>query len=327
MLDDLVGVIETLQQRIRNHGATLRENETRTRMALIDPLLIALGWDVSDPAAVTPEYPISKGRADYALLEEKGEPAAVLEAKHLGEVLTNHTTQMVTYALEDGVAYAGLTDGDRWQIYDVFKPVALADKRVLDISISSALVHEIALKLLLLWRPNLASGQPAAANEPLLGSISVPSTAMSAAPEVPSVIETPRPIPPEPVFDSTGWVSLSEYNPPGGSKAPTVIRFPDHSEQEIKRWNDILVAVATWLHSSGRLTAADEPVSSSPKIYIVHNRPIHPTGNEFFQHKTIASGQLTVNTHGSGSQMRKNSQTLLNRYGVSPNDVWLKVAE
>ena len=50
MLDDLVSVIETLQQRIREHGATLRENETRTRMALINPLLTALSWDVSDPA-------------------------------------------------------------------------------------------------------------------------------------------------------------------------------------------------------------------------------------------------------------------------------------
>ena len=282
MLDDLVGVIETLQQRIREHGATLRENETRTRMALIDPLLTVLGWDVSNPTVVAPEYPISKGRADYALLEERGEPAAVLEAKHLGEALTNHTTQMVTYALEDGVAYAGLTDGDRWQIYDVFKPVALADKRVLDISISSAPAHEIALKLLLLWRPNLASGQPAAANEPLLGSISVPHPAMSAAPEVSPVIETPAPISPETMPVQPGWVPLSEYNPPGGSKPPAAIRFPDRSEQEIKRWNDILVAVATWLHSSGRLAATDEPVSSSSKIYIVHNRPVQPHWQRIF---------------------------------------------
>lgn len=59
-LDDLVSVIETLQQRVREHGATLRENETRTRMALIDPLLVALGWDVSDPAVVTPEYNVSE---------------------------------------------------------------------------------------------------------------------------------------------------------------------------------------------------------------------------------------------------------------------------
>ena len=39
MLDDLVSVIETLQLRIHDHAAMLRENETRTRMALIDPLL------------------------------------------------------------------------------------------------------------------------------------------------------------------------------------------------------------------------------------------------------------------------------------------------
>ena len=83
MLDDLVGVIETLQQRIRDHGPTLRENETRTRMALIDPLLAALGWDVSDPAVVTPEYNVSGRWADYALLGTDGKPAATLEAKKL----------------------------------------------------------------------------------------------------------------------------------------------------------------------------------------------------------------------------------------------------
>ena len=56
MLDDLVDVIETLQERIQTHSATLRANEIRTRTALIDPMLTALGWDVSDPALVTPEY-------------------------------------------------------------------------------------------------------------------------------------------------------------------------------------------------------------------------------------------------------------------------------
>lgn len=327
MLDDLVSVIETLQQRIREHGATLRENETRTRMALIDPLLIVLGWEVSDPAVVTPEYSVSGRWADYALLRPDGQPAATIEAKKLGESLASHRMQMLNYSNASGVEYAGLTDGDHWELYEVFQRGQLEDRRILDVSIAAMPAHQVALKMLLLWRPNLESGQPTAASEPLLGLAPAPHTAMPAMPDVPSVIETPRPISPKPVFDSTGWASLSEYNPPGGSKPPTAIRFPDRSEQEIKRWNDILIAVATWLHSSGRLTVADEPVSSSPKIYIVHNRPIHPTGNEFFQHRTIASGQLTVNTHGSGSQMRKNSQTLLNRYGVSPNDVWLKVAE
>ena len=75
-LDDLVARIELLQARIRSHKAALRENETRTRMALIDPLMHALGWDVSDPGVVTPEYKVSGGWADYALLRPDGRPAA-----------------------------------------------------------------------------------------------------------------------------------------------------------------------------------------------------------------------------------------------------------
>ena len=327
MLDDLVSVIETLQQRIRDYGATLRENETRTRMALIDPLLTALGWDVSDPTVVTPEYSVSGRWADYALLRPDGQPAATIEAKKLGESLTSHRMQMLNYSNASGVEYAGLTDGDRWELYEVFQRGQLEDRRILDVSIANTPAHELALRLLLLWRPNLASGQPVAAAEPLVGSAPVARPAMPAASEISPVIEAPQPISSEPVSIETGWVSLPDFNPPGGSKAPTAIRFPDGSVQEIKRWNDILVAVATWLHSSGWLTAADEPVSSSPRIYIVHSRPVHPTGNEFFQHKTIANGQLSINTHGSGLQMRKNSQTLLARYDVNPATVQLQVGQ
>ena len=79
-LDDVVTVIETIQQRIRDHGNTLRQNETRTRMALIDPLLTALGWDVADPGLVTGEYDLSGQRADYALLNSSGNPSAFVEA-------------------------------------------------------------------------------------------------------------------------------------------------------------------------------------------------------------------------------------------------------
>ena len=333
MLDDLVSVIETLQKRIGAHGATLRENETRTRMALIDPLLTALGWDVSDPALVTPEYDVSGRKADYALLGTDGQPAATLEAKKLGESLASHRMQMLNYSNASGVEYAGLTDGDHWELYEVFQRGQLEDRRILEVSISGMPAHEIALKMLLLWQPNLASSKPVAASEPLVGLSPVPQSQTTPAPEPAPSVATPRLISPEPApviatpSLQAGWVSLSEFNPPGGSKPPTAIRFPDGSEQEIKRWNDILVTVAGWLYDSGRLTAADEPVHSSSKIYIAHNRPIHPTGNEFFQYRTIANGQVAVNTHGSAIQMRKNSQTLLARYAVSPDTVQLQVEQ
>ena len=136
-LDDLVARIELLRARIRSHNTALRENETRTRMALIDPLLHALGWDVSDPGVVTPEYKVSDGWADYALLRPNGQPAATVEAKKLGEPLMSHRMQMLNYANASGIDYAGLTDGNHWELYNVFKRGQLEERRILEVSIAN----------------------------------------------------------------------------------------------------------------------------------------------------------------------------------------------
>ena len=209
LLDDLIAVIETLKQRIADHGPTLRENETRTRMALIDPLLQALGWDTSDPGLVTPEYNVKGSRADYALLRQNRGPAVILEAKRLGETLSvAHRMQMISYATMLGIGYAGLTDGDYWELYEIFRPVQLEEKRMLNVRIAETPAHKSALQLLLLWRPNLASGQPVAANEPIVALPSQP--------------------------DSSGWMPLSDFVANKGEKPPISIRFPDESEFSVQ---------------------------------------------------------------------------------------------
>jgi hypothetical protein len=323
-LDDLVGVIETLQERIRDHSPSLRENETRTRMALIDPLLQVLGWDTADPAMVTPEFNVSGRWADYALLGPGDKPVATVEAKKLGEPLGQHRMQMLNYSNASGVEYAGLTDGDHWEVYEVFQRGQLEDRRILDVSIATAPAHECALQLLLLWRPNLASGQPVLAKQPMVQISPVPfSPAMSEASVGLADVVAP-PIAVERAADLAEWSALPDFNPPGGSDPPQSIQFPDGTEHEIRRWNDILVSVATWLNATGRLTSGNVPVNSSAKIYIVHSEPLHPTGNQFFQHRPVADGQLVVNTHGSAVQMRNNSRTLLIHCGVDPAGVLLK---
>ncbi len=329
MLDDLVSVVETLQQRIRDHGAALRENETRTRMALIDPLLTALGWDVSDPALVTPEYNVSGRWADYALLRPDSQPAATIEAKKLGESLASHRMQMLNYSNASGVEYAGLTDGDHWELYEVFHRGQLEDRRILDISIADMSAHELALKLLLLWRSNLGVGQPVAASAPVLELDSVPqlTTPISAPPEPPDSFAMPEPSPVETPIAPEGWVSLAEFDPPRGNDPPQAILFPDGDGQKLWYWNDILVATATWLHSTGRLIAENTPVGSSADNYIVHNQPIHPTGRQFKYYRTIADGLLAINTDLSAHQARRNTQILLRHCGVSPNTVQLQVGQ
>ena len=175
MLDELVGVIETLQTRIGKHGNTLRQNETRTRAALIDPLLQALGWDVADPELVTPEYRVDVGWADYALRGSGNSPAAIVEAKRLGAFVENHLSQAVGYCIEQGIAYAAVTDGEHWQMYRTFEQFLWKRNVSLTCTLTIRRPHECALQLLLMWRPNLATSKAIQANEPVLVPVNVPA--------------------------------------------------------------------------------------------------------------------------------------------------------
>lgn len=53
----------------------------RTRVALIDPLLRALGWDVSHPAMVMAYYKVGNQPAYYRLMRSDGKAVATLEVK------------------------------------------------------------------------------------------------------------------------------------------------------------------------------------------------------------------------------------------------------
>ncbi len=285
----------------RAHGVALRENETRTRLALVDPLLQALDWDVPDPAVVTPEYKVSGGWADYALLRSEGQPAATVEAKKLGEPLASHRMQMLNYANASGIDFAALTDGDHWELYDVFRRGTLEERRMLDVSIARNPVHEVALKLLLLWRANLSSGQPVQAGDPIHrgeGSTSSPS-------------ETERATVPA---ESGNWVALSEYDPPLGTQCPAAIRFWDGSGRDLHRWNEVLSAIVEKLYSAGLLKVDDLPIASGRKTYLVNREAMHPTGKPFGTQSRIKGTPLIVNTHFDARRIRGLSKNLLQQY-------------
>lgn len=104
VLESLLELVETLRERIDEHGAALRQSETQTRYALIDPLLRELGWDTSDPSLVIPEYRTDAGAADYALLVG-GLPLMMLEAKKLGTPPEQAIKQVIGYCIQDGIDY------------------------------------------------------------------------------------------------------------------------------------------------------------------------------------------------------------------------------
>lgn len=184
-LEDLTEAIETLQGMIGRHRDYLSENETRTRQVLIDPLLKELGWNVSDPDIVQLEYKVKQKWADYVLMWN-GKPIAVIEAKRLGSSLEdNETTQVHIYANQNGIPYMIVTDGDKWEMYEVFKPVALEERLLMEFQLSKQPSHECVLQALRIWKPNLASGSPKETMKPVLGPPLDKIEGALAAPPVP----------------------------------------------------------------------------------------------------------------------------------------------
>ena len=341
LLDDLVKVIETLKERIATHGPSLRENETRTRMALIDPLLQALGWDVSDPAMVTPEYSVGASRADYALLTPTGNPSALVEAKKLDESLAAHRMQMLNYANISGIPHAGLTDGNHWEMYTVFDQAPIEQRRILDVSIANTPAHEAALKLLLLWRPNLVSGRPVAANAPILHDV-VPESPPEPAP-VPlsgqpvaanslfTALITEQPqgdsespgLPQAQTIETGNWISLADYQREPGSVRPNAIRFERQGSIPIQHWRDVSRETAKWLIRSGRLKPEHCPIGRFSVSPFLNTKPESPNGKPFPNPTPLPDGfYLDESTEPRNTIAR--TKFLLKKLLILPDSVELR---
>ena len=78
------------------------EREEDVKLAVILPILQALDWNPADPGSLRPEYPVSSGRVDYALLCH-GRPQVFVEAKRRGALDVRAEVQLFGYAVNNGV--------------------------------------------------------------------------------------------------------------------------------------------------------------------------------------------------------------------------------
>ena len=318
-LEELVNTIESLKGSIELHQQLLRQSEALTRYVVIDPLLRAIGWDTEDPEKVRPEYPDPTGRPDYALFVD-GKPVSMVEAKSLATPLDETVVRRaMEYCTAQGVRYTIVTNGDRWELYHVFQSGSFEERRLLALSILTDPAHQCALKFLMIWRPNLASGQPVEANAPILAGTSPATTVVE------PVVDTGPPAPAPPSLPGEGWTSLAEFRFTAGSPAPSVIRFPGEAEREAGRWNRLLLESAEYLIRTGKLTPliCPVPVPGSAR-YSVHREAIHSDGKGFTVSRKLSNG-LLCEVNVSGSSAVTYTKSLLQHCGQDLATIWLKL--
>ena len=156
----LSNAIEVVRKRIKqNRDRKEILGEQNTKAALIDPILIALGWDLQEIDEVRREFR-RKGTdnpVDYALFLNRTE-CLFIEAKSLEKDLNDRKwiSQNLSYATVVGVRWCVLTNGDQYRIYNSHAPVDVEQKLFRSVRISdTANVSSVVDTLILLAKEQM----------------------------------------------------------------------------------------------------------------------------------------------------------------------------
>ena len=141
------------------HHKYLEGNETRTRVLVIDDVLTALGWDIKDPARVWLEHRVNGNKMDYVLRSSSDKSLAVVEAKPSGSGHKDKDRRQASgYATEIGARYAVLTNGSRWEAWEMVQQKPRKDCVFVEVHLRTGEIADIAATLEELHRDVLEEG-------------------------------------------------------------------------------------------------------------------------------------------------------------------------
>ena len=148
---DFIEEIRNLSTKIERHKDII-QNEEMTKTAFVMPFINLLGYDVSDPTEVVPEFTADFGarqgeKVDYAIFKDD-EVIMIVECKKFGTDLSDtHTAQLFRYFSVTPARIAILTDGALYWFYtDLEKSNIMDTKPFLEfnmLDIQSSLVNEL----------------------------------------------------------------------------------------------------------------------------------------------------------------------------------------
>ena len=140
--------ITEVRKVLNKYDEYLRGNETATRVVVIDAVLTALGWDVREPERVRLEHSANKNYIDYVLLSSSGQFLAVVEAKPADTALKGADRRQASgYAVEIGARYAVLTNGGRWEAWEIVEKKPRKENIVVEVNLTTGEIAEIASTL------------------------------------------------------------------------------------------------------------------------------------------------------------------------------------
>ncbi len=292
-MQKLIKTIIILRERIETHRADLSKNETMTRYALIDPLLKALGWELSNPSDVVPEDKSGTGgKTDYTMSQN----AMIVEAKKLDENLDKWTEKLTKYVRDRSVRYGVLTNGQTWRMYDS-QTTMKSPEVEFDITDSEGIVISRAIRL---HRSVVLASVPRKSNVkvkfgPVFG------------------LDVIEPAPPR----QGDELALPDIKYIKHMAHPKELMCPDKNIP-LGSWIDVLVGVADWLIDKKHLDKSHCPVPIGKDNSILHTWPVHQNSKQFSPYKKI--GELYLYKNADPPAAIRYAIRLIEKAGLRPSD-------
>lgn len=244
-LGSLCKVLKQLRDIANRNETALKRSEAATRATLVDPLLRALGWDITDVTMVELEKVKGDFRADYVLLDPASDTKVIVEAKALGSELDDYKTvvKLFTYAANFHCNSVFITDGRHWHHHMNINIMDQIPSKILKINsddlteIAAYLVQRVDASWFWRSQPDNLTLQI----QQLQMQVEQMSTELRSMRELHKdrVVITKNPIEPD---AHTQYVPLSELGDMNG-KSISALRI-NGKDISVKYWKDLLVSVA-----------------------------------------------------------------------------------
>lgn len=328
-LEETVRVILELRRTIARYRENFEGNEAQTRVSLIDPMLRALGWDVSNPAEVAQETGRGAGFADYALKDlRSGVPLMIVEAKSLNRRLDDAHYQVAEYCYAQNINKAVVTDGDDW-ILLAFDEGSFGDELDVEEYYDDDDESVVEIPLLEVARFSVSRGDAVVSALDAQNFVNPASRSVDWSSELEAALQRasitrPATLPtngePHTPRHQRSLGSLRELNNP---EVPDRLHFPDGYVFCVleKSWSELVRNVAVYLGVIYEVLYEVELPIWAPRSrtkYVANDRPRHDNRRDFGQEFEVGDGVYVELDHTSRSGVNA-ACTLLDECGIDPH--------
>lgn len=300
-LSNLRQVLSEVKQSARKYRPQFQSDEAGTRLALIDPILASLGWQLWNPEMVRVESTSNQYRADYLLLGLQGSPHIIVEAKPLGASIGQaEFSQVFSYAAHFKATNAIVTNGDRWVHFEDAQSLGSHSLKM-DKRLSSDPVDDISIHLIR-WL-DAANVWPKQDSVDVLEQrltqlesdlLTVKTTLINISGSTKPVVSIGSVVPPVPFV-------LLEDLPDVAGTTPSQLRLPDGSTPRVSGWGSLLVECCKFALTANPSIpipfpdAAGKSVSLLSNIQLPHTVAVSSNGNSVYVRRLYDANGCVAN--------------------------------